>query len=96
MGCFQILAITIKAAINIVEHVVLWCARASFETMPKSGLGDIDRYADRLKSGGVMLLSGFYEEDIPMITAEAAKYGLKEERRLVSAGRWTALKLRKD
>lgn len=59
-------------------------------------LGDIDRYADHLKSGGVMLLSGFYEEDIPMITAEAAKYGLKEERRLVSAGRWTALKLRKD
>ena len=58
-------------------------------------LGDIDRYASRLKKGGKMLLSGFYEEDIPMIEEAAARYGLREEERLVS-NRWTALRLIKQ
>lgn len=58
-------------------------------------LADIDRYAARLKSGGTMLLSGFYEEDIPMIEESASKYGLKESCRLIS-NRWTALKLIKE
>lgn len=46
-------------------------------------LQDIDKYAGRLKSGGTMLLSGFYEEDIPLIEAEARKHGLhlKEKRK---------------
>lgn len=57
-------------------------------------LGDIDRYAARLKPGGEMMLSGFYEEDIPLILEEAAKYGLTEKERLVS-NRWTALRLHK-
>lgn len=55
-------------------------------------LGDIDRYASRLKPGGTMLLSGFYEEDIPMIAEAAARHGLTETSRLVS-NRWTALAL---
>lgn len=58
-------------------------------------LADINRYAARLKSGGTMLLSGFYEEDIPMIEESASKYGLKESCRLIS-NRWTALKLIKE
>jgi ribosomal protein L11 methylase PrmA len=42
-----------------------------------------------------MLLSGFYEEDVPMILEAAAKHGLSEAKRLVS-NRWTALKLIKE
>ncbi len=55
-------------------------------------LNDIASYASRLKKGGTMLLSGFYEEDVPMIEEAAAGYGLKETGRLVS-NRWTALRL---
>ena len=39
-----------------------------------------------------MLLSGFYDNDIPMIEEAAARHGLKESSRLVS-NRWTALAL---
>ncbi len=57
--------------------------------------GDIDRYAARTKSGGKMYLSGFYEEDIPVITAAAAPFGLRETGCKVS-NRWVALELTKD
>ncbi len=33
--------------------------------------GDIATYASRLKPGGVMLLSGFYEQDIPVVLQSA-------------------------
>ncbi len=56
---------------------------------------DIDRYASRLKSGGEMLLSGFYESDVEIIEKAAAPFGLKETERLVSPAGWTALRLRK-
>lgn len=56
-------------------------------------LEDIDKYAGALKTDGVMLLSGFYEQDVPMLLEAAARYGLKEDSRLVSDAGWTALKL---
>lgn len=59
-------------------------------------LADIDRYVMALKSGGEMLLSGFYEEDIPMIEEAATKLGLKEQKRLVSSTGWSALRLIKE
>lgn len=59
-------------------------------------LGDIDRYAGRLKSGGEMLLSGFYDTDIAMIAEAASRYDLREEARLVSDARWVALRLIKE
>ncbi|MDE5744954.1 MAG: 50S ribosomal protein L11 methyltransferase [Paramuribaculum sp.] len=39
-------------------------------------IADIAAYARALRAGGTMFLSGFYAEDIPLITAEAKKYGL--------------------
>ncbi len=36
LGCFQLLAITNKTAMIIVEHVALWHDGASFGYMPKS------------------------------------------------------------
>ncbi len=57
-------------------------------------LADIELYAKALKSGGHMLLSGFYEQDVPMIQAAAEPLGL-----VVADSRtrdnWCALHLRK-
>jgi hypothetical protein len=38
LGCFQLLAITNKAAMNIVEHVSLWHGEASFGYIPRNGI----------------------------------------------------------
>jgi hypothetical protein len=38
LGYFQLLAITNKAIMNIVEHVDLWQGGASFEYIPKCGI----------------------------------------------------------
>jgi ribosomal protein L11 methyltransferase len=54
--------------------------------------GDIDRYAKALKSGGVMLLSGFYVEDIPVIMAAAEPLGLEQDS-YTEEKNWTCLKL---
>jgi len=40
-------------------------------------LNDIKTYANCLDKDAILLLSGFYEEDIPIIDAEASKHGLK-------------------
>lgn len=39
-------------------------------------IGDIDKYARMLKGGGLMLLSGFYMEEVAMVANEACKYEL--------------------
>jgi hypothetical protein len=38
LGCFQLLVITNKAIMNIVEHIPLWHGGASFGYIPKSGI----------------------------------------------------------
>jgi len=54
-------------------------------------LNDIKTYTNSLNENGILLLSGFYQEDIPIIDAEVSKYDLKlqtiEERK-----NWVALK----
>ena len=40
-------------------------------------LADLSHFAEVLSSTGTLLLSGFYQEDAPMLVAEAEKYGLK-------------------
>lgn len=40
-------------------------------------LNDIHHYAKVLNHGGTLILSGFYESDIPVIEAECNKYGLE-------------------
>ena len=37
---------------------------------------DLHDYALSMNVGGTMLLSGFYEQDVPLVVAEAEKYGL--------------------
>lgn len=56
-------------------------------------LEDLEAYVSKLKDGGTMLLSGFYEEDVPKVMEEASRHGLTEENRIVSEAGWTALRL---
>ncbi len=54
-------------------------------------LNDMSVYTSCLNEKGVILLSGFYEEDIPIIDAEVSKYGLKLEKQ-IERNSWVALK----
>ncbi len=52
---------------------------------------DMATYVSCLRPKGMLFLSGFYKEDIPMIQAECEKHGLKfEEKR--ERNRWVSLK----
>lgn len=56
---------------------------------------DIEAYAGCLSAGGVMLLSGFYVEDIPVIMSSAEPLGLKYVDN-TELDNWTCLKLIKS
>lgn len=53
---------------------------------------DIARYSKSLKAGGIMYLSGFYTEDIPIVVEAAGKEGLQHVS-TVEDNNWVALKL---
>ena len=54
-------------------------------------LADISVYAANLKENGTLFLSGFYEEDIPLISETCLKAGLKFEKNL-QKNNWVAVK----
>ena len=54
-------------------------------------LQDIEAYAKSLNQNGILLLSGFYTEDIPLIDKEAQSNNLKLEKKL-ERNNWVALK----
>jgi ribosomal protein L11 methyltransferase len=54
-------------------------------------LNDMSVYTNCMNEKGVILLSGFYKEDIPIIDAEVSKYGLKLENQ-IERNNWVALK----
>ncbi len=55
---------------------------------------DIESYASCLKQGGIMLLSGFYRSDIPIVEKAANEYGLFLESEKEDND-WVALRLKK-
>ena len=55
---------------------------------------DIKVYANCLNDKGVLLLSGFYQEDIPVIDAEVSQYNLKLDT-FIERNNWVALKYNK-
>lgn len=54
-------------------------------------LSDISIYVQHLKKGGVLLLSGFYKEDIPLISRECEANGLSFQENL-EKNNWVASK----
>ncbi len=52
---------------------------------------DIKQYANCLTKNGILLLSGFYQEDIPVIDSEVSKFGLKLDT-IIERNNWVALK----
>lgn len=54
-------------------------------------LADMKTYTNCLLENGVLLLSGFYKEDIPTIDAEVSKYGLQLEK-TIERNNWVSLK----
>jgi ribosomal protein L11 methyltransferase len=56
---------------------------------------DIKAYSSRIVNGGTMLLSGFYERDIPIIMDVATPLGLSEIGHTVKGDSWTCLCLTK-
>ncbi|MDC0177844.1 50S ribosomal protein L11 methyltransferase [Polaribacter sp.] len=57
-------------------------------------LMDLSVYANCLNEKGVLLLSGFYKEDMPIIDSEVAKYNLKLDT-FIERNNWVALKYNK-
>ncbi len=56
---------------------------------------DIAKYAEKIKSGGVLLLSGFYTSDIPIIMATAEPLGFTLDKTSEEGDHWAALRLTK-
>lgn len=56
---------------------------------------DIGRYADKIKSGGTLLLSGFYTSDIPVVMAAAGPLGFTLDKATEEGDHWAALRLKK-
>jgi len=57
-------------------------------------LADMEIYTNCLNDKGVLLLSGFYKEDISIIDDEVSKYNLKLEK-TIERNNWVALKYNK-
>ena len=58
-------------------------------------LQDMQKYSKHIKRGGVLFLSGFYVEDIPILMEEASKYGFSLDNQ-ISKENWAALRLIKE
>ncbi len=54
-------------------------------------MADIKQYANCLAENGILLLSGFYQEDIPVIDSEVSKFSLKLDT-IIERNNWVALK----
>ena len=57
---------------------------------------DISRYAEKIRKGGVLLLSGFYTEDIPVVMEAAAPLGFILDNSSEEGDHWAAIRLIKN
>ena len=94
-------------ALNSVDniHVVLGDASALVAEKPFDViianinrnilLQDLPRYAERLAPGGIVLMSGFYEKDVPLLREAAERLGLDFENGREKDG-WACIKCRRQ
>ncbi|MDO4334396.1 MAG: 50S ribosomal protein L11 methyltransferase [Bacteroidales bacterium] len=54
---------------------------------------DLPRYAERIKNGGVLLLSGFYTADIPVVMEHAEPLGFVLDKATEEGDHWAAIRL---
>ena len=54
-------------------------------------INDMSSYMNCLNENGIILFSGFYKEDIPIIDAEVSKYGLILDK-VIERNNWVSLK----
>lgn len=54
-------------------------------------LNDMEAYMECLNDGGIILFSGFYKEDIPIMEIAVSKYGLKLDR-TIERNNWVSLR----
>ncbi len=54
---------------------------------------DIGKYAEKIKSGGTLLLSGFYTADIPVVMTAAEPFGFSLDKATEEGDHWAALRL---
>ena len=57
-------------------------------------LNDMQSYMNCLSDDGIILFSGFYQEDIPIMDTEISKYGLKIDK-IIERNNWVSLKCKK-
>lgn len=55
-------------------------------------IADLDRYAGALRPGGIMLLSGFYKDDIPMLEGSLRHEGLEIESTVYTDEGWASIR----
>lgn len=58
-------------------------------------LNDIETFSNSLNNKGVLLLSGFYKDNISVIDTEASKYQLQLQDTILERNKWVALKYHK-
>lgn len=56
-------------------------------------LRDLDRYVSRMHPSGVMLLSGFLDEDLPIIMDAVSAHGLTHSGHIEMPGGWVAMRV---
>ncbi len=54
---------------------------------------DIAKYAEKIKEGGILLLSGFYTSDIPVVMEAAAPLGFVLDKTSEEGDHWAAIRL---
>lgn len=57
---------------------------------------DIARYSEKIKDGGMLLLSGFYTADIPVVMAFAGPLGFRLDKATEEGDHWAAIRLMKE
>lgn len=96
----------INAELNGIQHIII--KEGDSSVLPQETdydllianinrnilLGDMGRFAQALKTGGKLLLSGFYETDVPLLVEKGKELGFRLEKQSAQDG-WAMLLLAK-